>query len=137
MFKYGVNSGPYFPAFGLNTERYEVSLRILSECRKIRTRNNSVFGNFSRTAKIGWKQFSVSFPSRNESGNGNQKLRKKQFSALIKFFLGILLLATLRKRCQHTSFFWPIFSCMGQGKLVLWHILRSSIYFIKGCPINM
>ena len=24
MFKYGVNSGPYFPAFGLNTERYEV-----------------------------------------------------------------------------------------------------------------
>ena len=23
------NSGPYFPAFGLNTERYSVSLRIL------------------------------------------------------------------------------------------------------------
>ena len=31
-------SGPYFPAFGLNTERYEVSLRIQSKCRKIRTR---------------------------------------------------------------------------------------------------
>ena len=30
--------GPYFPAFGLNTERYEVSLRIQSECGKIRTR---------------------------------------------------------------------------------------------------
>ena len=30
--------GPYFPAFGLNTERYEVSLRILSECRKMLTR---------------------------------------------------------------------------------------------------
>ena len=28
--KNGVFSGPYFPAFGLNTERYEVSLRILS-----------------------------------------------------------------------------------------------------------
>ena len=26
--KYGVFSGPYFPAFGLNTERYFVSLRI-------------------------------------------------------------------------------------------------------------
>ena len=26
--KYGVISGPNFPAFGLNTERYEVSLRI-------------------------------------------------------------------------------------------------------------
>ena len=32
--KYGVISGPYFPAFGLNTERYEVSLHIQSECRK-------------------------------------------------------------------------------------------------------
>ena len=28
---------PHFPAFGLNTERYGVSLRIQSECRKIRT----------------------------------------------------------------------------------------------------
>ena len=31
-------SGPYFPAFALNTERYGVSLHIQSECRKIRTR---------------------------------------------------------------------------------------------------
>ena len=31
-------SGPYFPAFGLNTERYRLSLRIQSECGKIRTR---------------------------------------------------------------------------------------------------
>ena len=31
-------SGPYFPAFGLNTERYGVSLRIQSECGKIRTK---------------------------------------------------------------------------------------------------
>ena len=34
-------SGPYFPAFGLNTERCEVSLRIQSECGKIRTRVTS------------------------------------------------------------------------------------------------
>ena len=27
--------GPFFPAFGLNTERYVVSLRIQSECGKI------------------------------------------------------------------------------------------------------
>ena len=45
--KYGVFSDPYFPAFGLNTERYFVSLRIQSECGKIRTRKNSVFGHFS------------------------------------------------------------------------------------------
>ena len=31
-------SGTNFPAFGLNTERYGVSLRIQSECGKIRTR---------------------------------------------------------------------------------------------------
>ena len=34
--KYGVFSGPYFPAFGLNTERYGVPLRIKSKCGKIR-----------------------------------------------------------------------------------------------------
>ena len=31
-------SGSYFPTFGLNTERYEASLRIQPECGKIRTR---------------------------------------------------------------------------------------------------
>ena len=31
-------SGPYFPAFGLITERYGVCLRIQSKCGKIRTR---------------------------------------------------------------------------------------------------
>ena len=30
-------SGPYFPAFGLNTERHEVSIGILSVCGKIWT----------------------------------------------------------------------------------------------------
>ena len=34
-------SGPYFPTFGVNTERYGVSLRIQSECGKIRTRKTS------------------------------------------------------------------------------------------------
>ena len=32
------HSGLHFPVFRLNTERYEVSLRIQSECGKIRTR---------------------------------------------------------------------------------------------------
>ena len=47
--KYGVFSSLYFPAFGLNRERYGVSLRIQSECGKIRTSKNSVFGHFSRS----------------------------------------------------------------------------------------
>ena len=33
-------SGLYFPAFGLNTKKYGVSLRIRSECGKMRTRIN-------------------------------------------------------------------------------------------------
>ena len=48
-------SGPYFPAFGLNTERYEVSLRIQSECRKIRTRkipNMDIFHAETKFFKI-------------------------------------------------------------------------------------
>ena len=31
-------SGPHFPTFGLNTERYRLSLRIQSECGEMRTR---------------------------------------------------------------------------------------------------
>ena len=31
-------SGPYFPAFGLNKEKYSVSLPIQSKCAEIRTR---------------------------------------------------------------------------------------------------
>ena len=31
-------SGQYFPAFGLNTEKYGVSLHIQSKCGKIQTR---------------------------------------------------------------------------------------------------
>ena len=46
--KYGVFSGLYFPVFGLNTERYSISLHIQSQCAKIRTRKNSVFGHFWR-----------------------------------------------------------------------------------------
>ena len=35
------HSGPYFSAFGLNTEMYGVSLRIQSECGKMQTRITS------------------------------------------------------------------------------------------------
>ena len=47
--KYGVFSGPYFLTFGLNTDRYSVSLPIQSKCGKMRTRKNSVFEQFSRS----------------------------------------------------------------------------------------
>ena len=50
--KYGVISGPHFPVFRLNTEIYEVNLCIQWEYRKMRTRNNSVFGHFSSSAAL-------------------------------------------------------------------------------------
>ena len=53
---YGVISGTYFPVFGQNTDIYGVNLRIQSEYRKIRTRNNSVFGHFSRSV---WEKNSL------------------------------------------------------------------------------
>ena len=46
--------GPFFPTFGLNTERYGVSLRIPSKCGKIRTRktpNTDTFHVVSITAE--------------------------------------------------------------------------------------
>ena len=55
VYKWGVFSGPYFPAFELNAERYFLSFRIQSECWKIRTRKNSLFGHFSRSASINIK----------------------------------------------------------------------------------
>ena len=54
--KYGVTSGLYFPVFGLNTEIYSANLRIQSKYRKIWTRNNSVFGHFSRSEFYKWPQ---------------------------------------------------------------------------------
>ena len=44
--KYGVFSNLYFLVFGLNTERYGVSLRYQSKRRKIQTRKNSVSAHF-------------------------------------------------------------------------------------------
>ena len=64
--KYGVIFGPYFPAFGLNTEIYRVNLRVESECREIQTRNNSVFGHFWRSVNLGQKLnhcFTCLFPN--------------------------------------------------------------------------
>ena len=68
MPKYGVFSGPYFSSFGLNTERYFVSLRIQSECGKIRTRKNFVFGHISHSGRRSRyaNGFSICFSTLNE-----------------------------------------------------------------------
>ena len=45
-FRIPTYSGPHFPAFGLNTEIYGVSLLIRSECGKMRTRITPTTGTF-------------------------------------------------------------------------------------------
>ena len=41
-----VFSGPYFPVFGLNSDIYEVNLRIHSEYKKIRARQTPYLDTF-------------------------------------------------------------------------------------------
>ena len=46
-------SGPHFPAFGINTERYSVSPRSRSECGKMRTRITSNTDTFYAVKPFG------------------------------------------------------------------------------------
>ena len=56
-------SGPYFPVFWLNIERYSLSLRIQSECEKIRTRITRNMDTFySRSDKL-WQATTLEAPS--------------------------------------------------------------------------
>ena len=53
-------SGPYFPAFGLNIEKCSVSLRIQSECTKIRTRKTPNIDTFYTVNKLCQRNFLIS-----------------------------------------------------------------------------
>ena len=112
--KCGVFSGPYFLAFGLNTERYEVSLRIQSGCMKIRNTKNSVFGHFSRSDKLQkrfktkneniakFKMRKSNFDNRNRSTNWNSTVgfTKSHFHNATKS------ICTYRKSWYHNNWFW-------------------------------
>ena len=52
-------SGPYFPAFGLSKKKYSISLRIQSECWKIRTRKTPNADTF-HAVLIGSEDFIIS-----------------------------------------------------------------------------
>ena len=54
--KYGIFSGPYFPAFQLNTEKYFVSLHIQSECKKHGPEKTSYLDTF-HIVQTYWKFF--------------------------------------------------------------------------------
>ena len=59
-------SGPYFPAFGQNTEKYGVSVRIESEDGKIRIRKTPNTDNFQAVEMVRllsmWSFIQISMP---------------------------------------------------------------------------
>ena len=72
MSKYGVISGPYFPAFGLVLPIFPYSVQLLKNADK----NNSVFGYFSRS--VSHQSFSAVF----ERG----MVRKARLLMMLVFF---------------------------------------------------
>ena len=57
---FGNNSGSYFPSFGLNTERYSVSICIQFKCGKIRTRITPNTDTFYGVV-VCWKRFEEAY----------------------------------------------------------------------------
>ena len=80
--KYGVFSGPYFLAFGLNAKIYGVNLPIQSEDGKMRTRKNSVFGYFSISASRGLRFWSLNISDHFWRLMSNYKFLMLVFSTL-------------------------------------------------------
>ena len=87
-------SGPCFPAFRLNAERYSVSLRIQPECAKIRTRitPNTDTVKQIRTAV---KQIKPSWDY-----TANSKSKKKIFEILLLIKVFIVLLVHIKWQKQ-------------------------------------
>ena len=56
-------SSPYFPKFGLNTERYRVSLRIQSKCGKVQTRKTPNTDTFHTVTYSNFDQVTVNTTS--------------------------------------------------------------------------
>ena len=68
--------GPYFPAFGLNTERFSYSVQM----RENTDRNNSEYGNFLRSV-ISWlKEFQLLAVSERDAENWNRNTSQTMHS---------------------------------------------------------
>ena len=144
--KYGVFSGPYFPVIGLNTEIYVVNLYIQSEYRKIRTRKNSAFGHFSRSAKIfTFKSVWIAMTGLNLSTGACKKISKfrkvsgfqLRVSVMVKYWLPFtwthkvhfsrifrsFLNSFFFKHCQLWTFF---FTCLNALAIEL-HVSKTNM----------
>ena len=104
--KYGVFSGPYFPAFG----------KIQSECGKTQARKNSVFGHFSRSDSPCQKSMIE-----------HHSLHKKW-----SFPLRISLVNVKKSLMENFIFCAVIYVCQGHEiGLSLFCDSRISFYFIR------
>ena len=84
-------SGPHFSAFGLNTGRYEVSLRIQYKCRKIGTRITPKSVTF-HAVKVAWLALSISWLKVSEYPfKQNKNMLKKKAVLLYTYFYNISL----------------------------------------------
>ena len=125
-------SNPHFPAFGLNTDRYGVSLRIQSECGKMWTRitpNRTLFTQCSflfvcffcflintsnRFHEVNtWSSLDHFFPFRSIGSNNlviwiPLVLLETLSRKLIIFHK--IMIRSLRKKCTYLELFWSAFS---------------------------
>ena len=90
----------HFPSFGLNTERYRVSVRIRENARKMRTRitpNTDTFyavwfSNFNSESIVNLSNYCYSFSKRNSINWNNLRFLRKP----CKYFLMLLNLDYFR-----------------------------------------
>ena len=136
-----VYSGPYFPAFGLNTEICGVNLRIQSNCRKIRTRKYSVFGHCS-CSYTWWLQLLRCWNTESicNTAVALQYLSYGTSCPTMKICLNAFILPCMHlpfphfldsvvnfsNRCDSTSFqmflYWSIYS--GTSEVFKWYSIR-------------
>ena len=105
-------SGPYFPSFGLNMERYRVSLHIQSECKKIRTRNTRNTDIFSPSDSYSW--FPIFLVTSNHSF----------FSVSIKCFLSIAIQALASEKLTRNIFVSAMFTEIETLKMDIFFLLH-------------
>ena len=96
------HSGPHFPAFGLNTERYSVSLRIQSKCEKMLTRITPNTDTF-HAVPVPWK---LGTNLERQSPKGTVSILKARSPQHIWELIATYLAFILRIIVFHCSFYY-------------------------------
>ena len=117
-------SGPHFPAFGLNTERYSVSLRVQSECGKMWTRiapNTDAFCAVIRKKRILHKKEIVQYLQNCKCDN----VAKRNFLWTIRTIFKARLILGYFQRLNCHNF------CLILAKEAKLHFLESTLKCLK------